>query len=81
MQAKKLVDTLDVNLPEAEAERHWVILGDVRAEALAEPLAVTLAERGPKTSDETNSYTVEEAVANRLSHTSAMWSPRHWSIR
>ena len=81
MEAKKLVDTLDINLPEAEAERHWYILGDVKTEALADPLAVTLAERGPKTSDETNSYTVEEAVPNRLTHTSAMWSPRHWSIR
>lgn len=72
MEAKKLVDTLDVNLPEAEAERHWDILGDVKAETLAEPLTVTLAERGPKISDETNSYTVEESVANRLSQTSAM---------
>lgn len=78
MVAKKLVDTLDDNLPEAEAERQCDILGDVRAEALADPLTVTVAERGAKTSDETNSYSIEEAVANRLSHTSAMWRPGFW---
>lgn len=78
MVAKELVDILDDNLPEAEAERHCHILSDVWAEALADPLTVTVPERGAKTSDETNSYSIEEAVANRLSHTSAMWSPGFW---
>ena len=31
MQAKALVDQEDDNLPEVEAERHWDILGDVKA--------------------------------------------------
>ena len=33
METKSLVDTLDDKLPEAEANRHWDILGDVKAEA------------------------------------------------
>ena len=41
-------------------------------EALADPLAVTLAEVRAETVDEMNSYTVEEAVANRFGDTSAM---------
>lgn len=41
METKRLVDTLDDNLPEEKAERHWDIVGDVNAEALADPLAVT----------------------------------------
>ena len=49
-------------------------------EALADPLAVTLAEVRAETVDEMNSYTVEGAVANRVGDTSAMWRPRHWSI-
>ena len=53
MVAKELVDILDDNLPEAEAERHCHILSDVRAEAPADPLTVTVPERGAKTSDET----------------------------
>ena len=56
-------------------------MGDVKADALADLLAVTLAGGGAETLDETNCYTVKEAVANRLGATSAMWSPRHWSIR
>ena len=79
MVAKEIVDTLDDNLPEAEPERHCDILGDVKAEALADPLAVTVAERGAETFDETNSYSIEEAVANRLSHTSAICRPGFWS--
>ena len=46
MEAKALVDTLDDNFEAAEAERQWHMLGDVKAEALADPLAVTLAEGG-----------------------------------
>ena len=46
---------LDDNFPEAEAERHWDILGDVKDKALADPLAVSLAEGGDETHDETNS--------------------------
>ena len=42
MHAKALVDKQDDNLPEVEAERYWDILGDVKAKALASPLAVTL---------------------------------------
>ena len=47
-------------------------MGDVKAEALAKPLAVTIAEGRAETVDESNSYTVEEAMANRLGDTSAM---------
>ena len=43
MEAKRLVDTLGDNLSEVEAERHWDILGDVKADALADPVAFTLA--------------------------------------
>ena len=46
MQAKALVDKQDDNLPEVEAERHWDILGDVKAKGLASPLAVTLPVGG-----------------------------------
>ena len=46
MQAKALVDKEDDNLPEVEAERHWDILGDVKAKGLASPLAVTLPVGG-----------------------------------
>ena len=53
--AETLGDTLDDNLPEAKAERYWDILGDVKAKALAAPLAFTLAEGGDDTHDETNS--------------------------
>ena len=42
METKSLVDTLDDKLPEAEANRHWDILGDVKAEALAKAEAKTL---------------------------------------
>jgi len=56
-------------------------LGAVKTEALAKPLAVTLAERRAETLDETNSYPVHEAVANRLGDTTAIWRPRHWSLR
>jgi len=48
------------------------ILGAVKTDALAKPLAVTFAERRAETLQETNSYTVEEAVADRLSNTSEM---------
>ena len=81
METKRLVDTLDDNLSQEKAERHWDILGEVKAEALADPMAVTLAEVRAETVDKMNSYTVEEAVANRFGDTSAMWSPRHLSIR
>ena len=63
---------MDDNIPETEAERHCDILGDVKAEALADPLAVTLAKGRAETLDKTNSCMVEEAVANRLGDTSAM---------
>ena len=46
MQAKALVDKEDDNLPEVEAERHWDILGDVKAKGLPSPLAVTLPVGG-----------------------------------
>ena len=46
MEAKALVDTLHDNFEAAEAERQWHMLDDVKAEALADPLAVTLAEGG-----------------------------------
>ena len=36
---------LNDNLPQAKAKRHRNILGDVKAKALAYPLAITLAER------------------------------------
>ena len=49
MQAKALVETLVHNLPDAEADTHWDKFGDVKAEALADPLAVTLAEGGAET--------------------------------
>ena len=55
-------------------------MGDVKAKALAAPLAFTLAEGGDETHDETNSQTVEDAVVNRLGDTSAMCRPRHWLI-
>lgn len=55
-------------------------MGDIKAEALAKPPAVTLAEKRAQTVDESNSYKVEETMANRLGHTSAMGGPRHWSI-
>ena len=71
---------MDDNLQEAEERRHWDILSDVKAEALAKPPAVTLAEKRDKTVDESNSYKVEETMANRLGHTSAMGRPRHSSI-
>ena len=47
-------------------------MGAVKTEELAKPLAVTLAEGRAETLDETNSYMVEEAVADRLDNTSAM---------
>ena len=80
VEAKRLVDTLDENFPEAETERHWGILGDVKAEALADPLAFTQAEGVAETFEKTNSYTEEEKVANRLGDTSAMSKPRHCFI-
>ena len=73
MQAKALVDKEDDNLPEVEAERHWDILGDVKA--------TSGGRGGVETLDKTNSYTVEQAVANRLGDTSPMWRTRLWSIR
>ena len=60
MGTKTLVDTLDDNLQEAEAERHWDILGNVTAEPLADPLAVMPGEGRGKELDETNSYTLQE---------------------
>ena len=77
MGTKTLVDTLDDNLQEAEAERHWDILGVVKAEALADPQAVIPAEERSKALDETNSFTLEEAVVKRLGDTWAMLWPRH----
>lgn len=77
MGNKTLVDTLDHNLQEAEAERHWDILGVVKAEALADPQAVIPAEGRGKALDETNSYTLEEAVVKRLGVTWAMLWPGH----
>ena len=59
-------------MPEEEADRHWHILGAVETEELAKPLAVTFAEGRAETIEETNSYMVEEAVADRLDNTSAM---------
>ena len=81
VEAKRLVDRLDENLPQTEADRNWHILGAVMVEALAEPLAVTQIEGRGKTLDKPNSYTVEEAVATRIGDTSAIWRPRQWSIR
>ena len=69
MEAKALVNTLHGKLPEAEAERHWDILVNIKAEALANPLTVTLVERRAKTPNETNS------------NKSGIWRPRQWSIR
>lgn len=77
MRTKTLVDTLDDNLQEAEAERHWHILGVVKAEALADPQAVIPAEGRGKALDETNSFTLEEAVVKRLGVTWAMLWPGH----
>ena len=42
MEIKSLVDTLDDKLSVAEAERHWDILGDVKAEILVAAEAETL---------------------------------------
>ena len=42
METKSLVNTLHDKLPEAEANRHWDILGDVKAEILVEGEAETL---------------------------------------
>jgi len=47
-------------------------LNDVKAEALANPLAVTLEDGRAETLDETNSYMLEEAVAKRIGDTSTM---------
>ena len=47
-------------------------MGAVKTEELGKPLAVTLAEERAEKLDETNSYMVEEAVADRLDNTSAM---------
>lgn len=77
MGTKTLVDTLDDNLQEAEAERHWDILSVVKAEALADPQAVIPAEGRGKGLDETNSFTLEEAVGKRLGVTWAMLWPGH----
>ena len=63
---------MDDNIPKTEAERHCDILGHVKAEELADPLPVTVAKGEAGTLDETNSYTVEEAVANRFGNTSTM---------
>lgn len=57
---------MDDNLPEVEAERHLDILGAVKTQALAKPLAVTLAEGRDETFDKTNSYTVEEEAPTYL---------------
>ena len=38
------MQTHDDNLPEKEADIHWDILGAVKTEALAKPLAITLAD-------------------------------------
>ena len=54
---------------------------DIKAEALAITLGVTLPEGRAERVDQSNSYTVEEAMANRLRDTSAMPRLRHWSIR
>ena len=77
MGTKRLVDTLDDNLQEEEAERHCDILGVVKAEALADPQAVIPAEGRGKALDETNSLTLEEAVVKRLGVTWAMLWPGH----
>ena len=58
MAVKRLVDTLGDNLSEVKAERHWDILGDVKADALTDPVAFTLMECEAKKLDETNSYTI-----------------------
>ena len=42
METQSLVDTLDDKLSVAEAERHWDILDDVKAEVLVEAEAETL---------------------------------------
>ena len=66
---------------QGEAVRLWDILSAEKAETLSERLAFTLAEERAETLDYTNSYTVVEAVANRFGNTSAMRTPRQWSIR
>ena len=48
------------------------ILGAVKTEELAKPLAVTLAEERAETLDKMNSYMVKEAISDRLDNTSAM---------
>ena len=45
---------------------------DIKAKALAITLGVTLPEGRAETVDESNSYTLEEAIAKRLRDTSAM---------
>ena len=42
MKTQSLADTLDDKLSVAQAERHWDILGDVKAEILVEGEAETL---------------------------------------
>ena len=63
---------MDDNIPEKEAERHCDILGEVKAEEIGAPLAVTLAKERAEKLEKTNSCTAEEGVANRLGDTSAM---------
>ena len=81
VEANRLVDRLEKNLPQAGADRHWNILRAVMTDALAKRLDFTLPERRGKTLEKTNSYTVEEAVASRRGDTSAMWRTRQWSTR
>ena len=81
VEANRLVDRLEENLPQAGADRHWNILRAVMTGALAKRLNFTLLEGRGKTLDKTNCYTVEEAVASRRGDTSAMWRTRQWSIR
>ena len=55
-----------------KVERHFDILCDVKADTLANPLTVTLAKQRFESLENTNCYTIEEAIANELADTSAM---------
>ena len=43
MEANSLIDTLGDNLSELKADRHWDVLGDVKTDALGDPVALTFS--------------------------------------
>ena len=43
METNSLIDTLGDNLSELKADRHWDVLGDVKTNVLADPVAFTFS--------------------------------------